>query len=745
MCGTWILPGSFTLVLSRDRTTVPAVHGPSASVFDVFPNDLPTEEGILALVRPGASPDQDMIISRVRFESRRPWPEGANGKGGSLQLIDAAQGGERIGNWGAIERQWQPFKVTTRFTGTRLQFWLDGIADLLIDDVSLVAGDIMGAGENLLRNGDFETPSSTNAVASWTLGGNAPATSSLNTLWSHAGSNSLRLSFGAAGSASANVYQDLPAAATNGVCTLSFWYLPSFTANTLSVRVGNGSVGGYKTNLAARAILATPGRSNSFAQPLPPFPPIWLNEVESSNEQGISDGSGARGPWVELYNAGAGALDLSGFTLADGDLALNSWTFPVGASINAGEYKVVFVDGRPERSSAQAWHASFALSKESGSVLLSRPLSSSVQILDYLNYEGLKVDQVYGAYPDGQPFDRALLAGPTPAAPNLPPDQPRRLAINEWMSDNVSFRLNGATGKFDDWFEIYNPENVGVTLSGLYLSASRSAAQGYLVPPGFLIEPHGFLMVWCDKGAGTGNAPGVELHTNFKLPKSGGTIGIYAANGAIIDEVTYDAQAPNSADGRCPDGGSVIARLAVGSPNSGNECSEVPLPPIVTPLPTSLVRQGQTLALQILASDPNVPPQPLRFSLGPGAPIDAAIDSKTGVLTWAVPIGAMLGGQSIDIVVATSANPPATTLASVFIDIVPSLRWNGVTVGQNGLLQLSFATLPGKTYRVEFRDELNQGPWVQMSGDITATSLSFTLPVPPNEARQRFYRVTQLN
>ena len=189
---------------------------------------------------------------------------------------------------------------------------LDGIGDLPIDDVAVVSGDTAGVGVNLIRNGDMETSSSSNSVPQWLVAGNSPATSSLTTQFSHSGSNSLRLAFGSAGSPNGNLYQDLPSAVTNGTSTLSFWYLPSFTASNLTVRIGTGSSGGFRTNLAVRANLATPGRPNSIARSLPTMPPVWLNEVQGSNVHGITDGVGEHGSWVELYNSGAGSVDLSG-------------------------------------------------------------------------------------------------------------------------------------------------------------------------------------------------------------------------------------------------------------------------------------------------------------------------------------------------------------------------------------------------------------------------------------------------
>src|SRR6185369_5186981 len=59
----------------------------------------------------------------------------------------------------------------------------------------------------------------------------------------------------------------------------------------------------------------TPGAANSFSALLPPFPSLWLNEVQANNVTGPLDNFGEHDPWVELYNPGTNALSLAGYYL----------------------------------------------------------------------------------------------------------------------------------------------------------------------------------------------------------------------------------------------------------------------------------------------------------------------------------------------------------------------------------------------------------------------------------------------
>jgi len=66
----------------------------------------------------------------------------------------------------------------------------------------------------------------------------------------------------------------------------------------------------------------------------------------------------------------------------------------------------------------------------------------------------------------------------------------------------------------------------------------------------------------------------------------------------------------------------------------GIEVREVARPPVLEPIGARTVPVGQTMVLQVKASDPDVPAGPIRFRLAPGAPGDARIDPQTGSFRW---------------------------------------------------------------------------------------------------------------
>jgi gliding motility-associated-like protein len=86
---------------------------------------------------------------------------------------------------------------------------------------------------------------------------------------------------------------------------------------------------------------------------------IFINEYSCSNVTGPTDAYGENEDWVEFYNAGAAAVDLTGYYLSDKSSNLTKWPIPSG-SINAGGYKMMYASGRNTVNGAQ-YHPNFSL------------------------------------------------------------------------------------------------------------------------------------------------------------------------------------------------------------------------------------------------------------------------------------------------------------------------------------------------------------------------------------------------
>lgn len=755
--GSYILPRQH-VVLAKDLLAYRAAYGsnaplPLATYTGVLRNDGET----LTLLRPDPATGQEVVVDRVRYESTPPWPAAANGTGSALQLIDPAQDHTRPANWFSDYRaaytnyDWRMLSVTAPMGSvSRLLIYLTEPGEVYLDDLYLVVGTNAQQGPNLIRNGDFESPlvDDPPLTNSFVIGTNY-TNSALSTEIKHTGNSSLRLVCTSPGTSTNRIiYQNLsPPVPSGTICTLSLWYLPTTRATNLNVRIQSSSLiltTSVQPNFVPALICATPGTTNFIPiGALPPMPPVWLNEVQPQNLTGIQDAQGHRVPWIELYNAGPDPVPLAGLFLSDNYSNLTQWAFPEGATLGPGEFKVIFADGAATQTTPAEWHTSFALSPGSGSVVLAWLAGDQPRVLDYINYQAVRPDRSYGSYPDGQLLERMEFYHPTPGAPNDPTPAPLQVVINEWMAANTRTLLNtNNSNRYDDWFELYNPSAQPAQLQGYYLADDLGNPFQFLIPPGFVIPPRGFLLVWADNRPELNDPARPELHVNFRLNQDGEAIGLFAPDGTLIDGVTFGPQFNDISEGRYPDGGVVRQFMAMPTPAAPNLPGNTP--PILAPIPNLVVGAGQPVRFTARATDSEAPPQRLTFSLDRNAPAGATIDPDTGEFFWQPPVPPPAEPVAITVVVTDNGTPRLSASRTFLVQVSPApVLFQFVRLSDNQL-SLTVGVVPGKTYRLEYTDDLRSGLWHPVSPDHVATGSTLTVVVPIDPVPQRFFRIRQL-
>jgi hypothetical protein len=737
-----IAPKSF-LVLAADRAAFAGAYGAGITVFDVYPGSLKTDGETLTLFKPSPTqPGAEEIVDRISYESTAPWPAAANGAGAALQLVDSAQDHGRVLNW-SDGYAWKQVSVTVsnRYTvasATNFEIRAMTAGDFYIDDVRLEVGSTPGAGTNLLVNGDFESDLS----STWSVGGNCAA-STLSTEIKHLGNSSLHVvASDAAIKAPLDIYQRIIPLSVGNTYTLSFWFLPSSTITNIAAQASPF----VYTNpvVAFSALRCSPGASNAVAAVLPALPLVYLNEVQPENTAGQQDNFGEREPWVELYNPGTKAVSLDGWYLTSSYNQLAQWAFPTGTVLWPGEYRLVWADGQPEQTSGTNLHTSFRLSPGAGSVALVMPVNNDLRVFDYLNYTNLAPNYSYGAYPDAQLFYRQTFVYATPGWGNNSALALPVVRINEWMADNATFMTNPVTGNPDDWFELYNPGNTTVDLTGLYLTDTNADKTQFRIPSGFSIPARSYLLVWAD-GTGSNAVGAADLHVNFQLSKRGESIGLYGPDGSEMDYVQFGLQTTDASEGRYPNGGPTITWLTRPTPKAANVSSLViaNVPPVLGPLTNRSLVLGQTLSFTVPATDSDVPAQDLTFSLAQDAPFGVTL-SPAGQFTW-TPLPGQLGSTNIFIQVTDDGVPPLSSTNSFTILVGDLPRFGvGQLTGQNGQVQFRFNAVPGKRYQIQWKQRLDDAQWNNLGDAQTATSDSLILTDPMQGGSQRFYRIEAL-
>lgn len=153
-----------------------------------------------------------------------------------------------------------------------------------------------------------------------------------------------------------------------------------------------------------------------------------------------------------------------------------------------------------------------------------------------------------------------------------------KLVINEILASNDNVLADEA-GEFDDWIELYNADNQPIYLKDKYLSDNPNVPNKWELPD-VILGADQYLLIWADEDGNQGNT-----HANFKLSKSGETLGIYsnADNGfAPIDVIQYPEQTTDVTYGRIPNGTGDFQVLSQATPNANNETDTIIIDPPIT-------------------------------------------------------------------------------------------------------------------------------------------------------------------
>jgi hypothetical protein len=165
--------------------------------------------------------------------------------------------------------------------------------------------------------------------------------------------------------------------------------------------------------------------------------------------------------------------------------------------------------------------------------------------------------------------------------------------------------------------------------------------------------------------------------------------------------------------------------------------------PLLAAIGNRTINAGALLTFTNGASDPDFPPNALGFSLDPGAPAGAAVNTSTGVFSWTAPQRSSLVTNSITVRATDNGSPPLSEVKSFDIVVVPLPQVSSI-IWTNRQIQLTWQIYPGKTYRVQYKTKLTDGSWTSLTPDLTALGPTLSRFDTPG-ANTLFYRIAQLN
>lgn len=610
--GTLLGPNRYAVV-TRDRDAFAAAYGFAVLPVGEYAGTLRNEGERLRLIRPGVAPNPDLVVDEVWYDRVPPWPTRADGTGASLQLIDARQDNWRAGNWAAAAAS-APVQATPG-SANSVAALIDPFPLVFLNEVQ---------------------PQNTSGLAD-RFGERDPWIEIYNT-----GTTSLSLSGLYLTTDFANLRQwAFPAGASLGPRGfLVVWAdgepeesaagelhtnfrLDATQGSVALVRIQSGapavmdhlqyrdqppglSYGSYPNGQPIERQLfhlVTPGATNT-----PGAPPVevFFNEWMASNTGIVLDpADGDTDDWFELHNAGALAADLSAYTLTDNLDDPARFVVPNGTVIPAGGFLLVWADEEDSQATNGQIHANFKLSGAGEALGLYAPDGAPVDTIEF----GPQFENVSeGRFPDGGEPPFVSMPSPSPGEPNLfaNANRPPVLGViaNQEGDEGDTFRFTAVAVDTDA------DQHLAYSLLG--------------APAGAVIDPVTGEFSWT---AAEADGPG-----EF----------------AFVVRVTDDGEPPRS--------DSQAVQIRVRESNQ---------PPTLDPIADRIGAEGATLAFRVAARDTDLPPQPLRFSLDPGAPEGATIDELEGDFAW-IP-GEPCGGQHFAITVRVADNAqPASSVTRTF-------------------------------------------------------------------------------
>ena len=250
-------------------------------------------------------------------------------------------------------------------------------------------------------------------------------------------------------------------------------------------------------------------------------PHVVINEIESN--------LGSPGDWVELYNAGTGTADVSGWRFLDSDNTHTAYVIPAGTTVAPGAYLVLeeaqFIFGLGAGDSARLFD----------------PAGALVDTYVWTAHAAT----TYGRCPNGT-GDFRTTTTVTKGAAN---DCSVAIKINEVESNG------GSPG---DWVEIYNAGPITTDVSGWKFLDNDNTHVAYVVPAGTTVAPGAYLVL-------------EEAQFIFGLGAADSTR-LFDAAGTLVDTYSWTAHATTTY-GRCPNGTGAFRATTTVTKGAANDCS----------------------------------------------------------------------------------------------------------------------------------------------------------------------------
>ncbi len=308
--------------------------------------------------------------------------------------------------------------------------------------------------------------------------------------------------------------------------------------------------------------------------------------------------------FIEIYNPKhATTIDVGNYSL-QGNVAFN---FPESVTIGPRQYIVLTSDSSlvklGDYTQVFEWTVG-DLHDSVGKLVIKDDLGAIIDSVQYIKQspwpavaEDRSIELISADLDnnEGSNWRESMSDGGAPAVPTFT-EAILSLRINEVLADNEDFNAD-EENEYNDWIEILNTGNEPVNIAGLFLTNNPDNPGMYQIPLSFpqqtIIGPGEHKIIWADEDTEQG-----PLHLGFKLPASGGAIGLSADGRTCFETLHYTAQLENISYGRYTDGGEGWRNFTTPTPGNVNS-----MPPVFTSTPVVTCRAYEPYEYQITWND----------------------------------------------------------------------------------------------------------------------------------------------
>ncbi len=162
--------------------------------------------------------------------------------------------------------------------------------------------------------------------------------------------------------------------------------------------------------------------------------------------------------------------------------------------------------------------------------------------------------------------------------------------------------------------------------------------------------------------------------------------------------------------------------------------------PLLSVIANRTVHAGSWVVISNAASDSDLPANTLTFSLAPGGPPGASVQPTSGLFTWLTSDADANTTHNFSITVTDNGSPALSDSRLFDISVVSRPLITGISL-TNDWVNVTWTTVPGDTYRLQFTTNLATPKWISVTQDVTATISKITHSHPFVPGPQHFYRV----